>query len=155
MPALYKIFGYAGALPFLALAGLSFYFGSIEQEGVVTLITQAQVGYAAIILSFLGGVHWPFAVQPRGGRSQGLMYGKQMSNAVLPSIFGFMAVILSLTGMADIALLCCAGLFWLVYVIDSVFLNKSEFPDGYFTFRLIMTVIVSVSIAATYIGAYV
>lgn len=153
MNNLYKIFGYAGSVPFLVLAGLSYYFPQ-SQEEVLLFVVQAQVGYAAIILSFLGGIHWPFALQPRGKRSQGKVYGKQMSNAMLPSIFGFMIVILSLSGMADIALLCCVGLFWLVYVIDQIFLSKSDFPDGYFSFRRNITLIVSIALIATYLGAY-
>jgi len=154
MNNLYKIFGYAGAVPFLVLAGLAFYFPQSQGE-VLDFVAQAQVGYAAIILSFLGGVHWPFSLQPRGKRSQGAVYGKQMSNAMLPSIFGFMALILALSGMADIALFCCVGLFWLIYVIDQIFLSKSDFPEGYFTFRLNITLIVTISLLATYLGAYV
>jgi len=153
MNTLYKKFGYAGAVPFLVLAGLAFYFSPV-QGAVLDFIAQAQVAYAAIILSFLGGIHWPFAIQPRGGRSRGAMFGKQLSNSMLPSIFGFMVVILSLTGMADIALLCCAGLFWMVYVIDHIFLSASEFPDGYFVFRRNITLIVTIALIATYLGVY-
>ena len=153
MNNLFKIFGYAGAVPFLVLAGLAFYFPS-SQEEVLNFVAQAQVGYAAIILSFLGGIHWPFSLQPRGKRSQGKMYGKQMSNAMLPSIFGFMALILALSGMEDIALFCCVGLFWMVYVIDQIFLSKSDFPEGYFAFRLNITLIVTIALLATYLGAY-
>jgi len=153
MNNLYKIFGYAGAVPFLVLAGLAFYFPQSQSE-VLDFVAQAQVGYAAIILSFLGGVHWPFSLQPRGKRSKGSVYGKQMSNAMLPSIFGFMALILALSGMEPIALFCCVGLFWLTYVIDQIFLSKSDFPDGYFTFRLNITLIVTIALLATYLGAY-
>ena len=153
MNNLYKLFGYAGAVPFLVLAGLAFYFTDAPEE-VLIFVVQAQVGYAAIILSFLGGIHWPFSLQPRGKRSQGKMYGKQMSNAMLPSIFGFMALILALSGMADIALFCCVGLFWMVYVIDQIFLSQSDFPEGYSAFRLNITLIVTIALLATYLGVY-
>ncbi len=152
---LYKIFGYAGAMPFLLLSGLACYFDVLKVTDVATLIVQILVAYAAIILSFLGGIHWPFAIQPRGARSQGKLFGRQLSNSMLPSIFGFMAVILSLSGMADIALLCCAGLFWMVYIIDQTFLSKADFPEGYFAFRRNITAIVTIALLATYLAVFV
>ncbi|MDX1347593.1 MAG: DUF3429 domain-containing protein [Thiomicrorhabdus chilensis] len=53
---LYKILGYAGLIPFLALAGLS-HVALFEWEAQLVLLS-----YAAMIFSFLGGVLWGASV---------------------------------------------------------------------------------------------
>ncbi|MCC3246965.1 DUF3429 domain-containing protein [Methylocystis sp. WRRC1] len=58
VPPAAKSLGYAGALPFLAGALLALpVFGVLRPFGLTLLL-----GYGAIILSFMGGVHWGVAM---------------------------------------------------------------------------------------------
>ena len=58
-----KWLGYAGALPFLVLSGSLFWAGDgISDIFLPSQISFALLSYGAIILSFLGGLHWGRAV---------------------------------------------------------------------------------------------
>ena len=73
------LLGYAGVIPFAALAALSalgFEFaGRDALSGFVT--------YGAVILSFLGGIRWGAAAASGNGRPVGLGF------SVLPSLWAF------------------------------------------------------------------
>ena len=51
--------GYAGLLPFVAGAGLVW----LVRPEVHPYVALALSGYAAVILSFLGGIHWGLAMR--------------------------------------------------------------------------------------------
>jgi hypothetical protein len=73
------LLGYAGIIPFAALAAL--YVIGFEIAGRDTL--SGFVTYGAVILSFLGGIRWGSAVAAGNGRSAGLGF------SVLPSLWAF------------------------------------------------------------------
>ena len=129
----YQILGYAGALPFLGLAILSFVLNDSR-------IASVQIGYAAIIASFLGGLHWPFAVKT------GCPF--YLSIIMLPSIIGLGCVILGLF-MPTPALLIMAILFIGLSLFDKKYLKPEDWPQNYSHFRLKITVIVSTLLIIT------
>lgn len=51
---LVKQLGYAGLLPFACLAGLLW----LVRADLMSFVAVALTGYAAVIASFLGGIHW-------------------------------------------------------------------------------------------------
>lgn len=57
--------GYAGLIPFVAAAGLSWY------PPLSAVASAALLAYAAVILAFLGAVHWGVALHAGRGRSSG------------------------------------------------------------------------------------
>ena len=62
-PSTAKWLGYAGALPFLGLGAALFGAGDgISDIFLPSQISFALLSYGAIILSFLGGLHWGRAV---------------------------------------------------------------------------------------------
>ena len=71
--------GYAGLIPFV---GLAFQF---EDETSVS----AFMSYAAVILSFLGGIHWGVAM-----RDHRLASNTVLAVSMLPSLFAWLAVLL-------------------------------------------------------------
>ncbi|KFZ31432.1 hypothetical protein IDSA_01570 [Pseudidiomarina salinarum] len=97
--------GYLGLLPFLALAmgGLLDIYG----EQAITLFIQ----YSAIILGFLGGVHWGMAMRTGEAESRRLGWG------VVPALIGFTALVLSywLSELVILSILALMHLFWLNY----------------------------------------
>ncbi len=76
-----RILGWSGILP-LVLANLAFFKG----YGIVA----ATLGnlYAAIILSFLGAIHWGLALDREGQREAPML----LLWSVIPALWGFMAL---------------------------------------------------------------
>lgn len=62
-PPLALALGYAGLLPFLAGALLTW----IVRPDAHPYVTDALAKYAALIATFLGGMHWGLVLRPAGG----------------------------------------------------------------------------------------
>jgi len=95
--------GYAGVAPFAAgVLGIAFLEGPAGEFAL-----RAVVAYGAVILSFVGAVHWGLVLaRPAAGTPQRLLA------AVLPSVAGWAALLLP--GRPALTLLVVAfGAFWL------------------------------------------
>jgi hypothetical protein len=97
--------------------------------------------YSLLIASFLGGVHWPIALQKGNVR--------QLYLAMLPTLISFA---LSAAGLWVSPVFIFAGfilLFWGLYAMDHLFLREEFLPfAGYLRFRLVLTSVVTLSLAA-------
>ncbi|MGB5260772.1 MAG: DUF3429 domain-containing protein [Gammaproteobacteria bacterium] len=78
--------GYAGLLPFVALAALVW----VTDGDLQTQARAALIAYGAVIISFLGAWHW-YAAIVHGGASATLA---KMSFAVSPALLGWLAMLL-------------------------------------------------------------
>ena len=110
----------------------------IDDAQIAHIATFTQLSYAAMILSFLGGVHWGQAMQRNNAA--------QMAFAMLPSVASLFIILYALMADTNIALATMAILFWVIYAGDQKLIPKDLVPTGYFTFRLILTAIVSISL---------
>jgi hypothetical protein len=93
--------GYAGLIPFVVGALLLF----LVHEDVLALVAIALTSYAAVIASFLGGIHWGLALRENHGhRTFQLVWG------VVPSLLAWIAVIMpayaGLPVLAVVLVLC-------------------------------------------------
>jgi hypothetical protein len=136
-------------LPFFGLALLAWLpdTATVGRIAASPLAQFALVGYAAVILSFLGAVHWGFALstpsiaQPL--RRQLLVWG------VMPSLLGWLALMMLFAGVAA----------WLVFtfliadlllarVMDGALLRQHPArPDGYLELRTRLTAGASLALA--------
>ena len=123
-PSTAKWLGYAGALPFLGLSAALFWAG----DGILDIFLPSQLSFAllsygAIILSFLGGLHWGRAVTCPEDR------------LILPARMALIwSVSLSLTGWSALFL----PLFWAAAILlvgfaaaltaDLIWLKKGYWP---------------------------
>ena len=90
MPAAVGWLGYAGLLPFLGLALACWLGGDWAARA-----QQAQLGYGAVILSFVGALHWGLAMSAPGldaGARNGLY-----AWSVVPSLLAWLALLLPAT----------------------------------------------------------
>lgn len=95
--------GYAGLLPFVAcVLGIAVLDGEPRQFAV-----RALVAYGAVILSFLGAVHWGLLLRATQARVQ-----RQLVVGVLPSLAAWAALLLQ-DRHALAALAVAFGVFWL------------------------------------------
>jgi hypothetical protein len=78
--------GAAGLLPFV-LCTTALFFSDAHREAMVWRVL---IGYGAIILSFVGALHWAFAMRATNGadRRSWLLYGW----SVIPALIGWIAL---------------------------------------------------------------
>jgi glutaredoxin len=98
--------GYLGALPFIACALLALFADSGAQDAAL----QALLGYAAVILSFVGALHWTRGLQA-GVAAMGT---RLLLVSVLPALLGWIALMLP---WPEAGLLMAVG-FTVMYLFD-------------------------------------
>ena len=124
IPFTAKWLGYAGALPFFGLSAALFGTGDgISDIFLPSQISFALLSYGAIILSFLGGLHWGRAVTCSEDR---LIFPARMALiwSVSLSLTGWFALFLPLFWAAVILL---AG-FAAALTADLIWLKKGYWP---------------------------
>lgn len=122
------VFGLAGLIPFIGLA-VTAAIGP-EQWRTVSQILLSQ--YGALILSFVGALHWGYAVQQeaRGGEAW-LRYGY----SVAPALWAWFALQFPLVigmQMLGLALMVCL-------VVDLALLKRVNLPLWFTRLRVILT----------------
>jgi hypothetical protein len=85
-PALARQLGYAGLIPFVLGAGLVWFVRADAHP----YVTQGLASYAAVIVSFLGGVHWGLAMpmQAPAGAPRSFRW------AMVPPLVSWLAVLM-------------------------------------------------------------
>ena len=116
------LLGLAGLLPFIAGCVLAWSSSAVWQ---VTAINGFSY-YSAVILSFLGGVHWGSALQtPRTGNRRRLLL------AMVPSLIAWPALMLDVVAGLWVLLIG----FILIGGYDLSRDGREGFPDWYFKLR--------------------
>jgi hypothetical protein len=138
------LLGNFGLLPFFALALASWMpLAAVPAR----LIELAFVGYAAVILSFLGAVHWGMAMlTPQLNKQQAW---NVLGWGVLPALLGWLALLLAMAGVRFwIVCLALAADFLLCRLMDAGLLRLyPQAPGWYGALRARLTVGVLVAIA--------
>ncbi len=136
VPAPARWLGLAGLIPFLACAiAVWSGVGWIQAEGL-----GLQLGYAAVIVTFLGGVHWGRALAPGAGPGwPGLIW------SVTPSLIAWLALRMYPTS----GLLVLMAAFVLAFWIDRRAVKIGLFPEWYLALRQVLTLGAMLCLAAT------
>jgi len=134
-PAL--VLGLAGLLPFLATALAAW----LVDDRLFTFAVNLQIAYGAIILSFLGAVHWGLALaQDDAGN------WRRLGLSVLPALAGWLALMIAL----PFGLLLLALGFAAVFFADLRTVAAGRAPAWYKALRKALTIVVLLSLAASY-----
>jgi len=130
--------GFGGLTPFVALA-LAAMIDTAHAERWADGVT----AYGAVILSFVGALHWAFAMcaQPMTTPQQWRLMGW----SVVPALGAWLALLLPQT--VGLYLLC--ALFIAHYVRDCYIVRLIELPAWYLRLRTPLTIGVVVSLATT------
>ncbi len=96
--------GYAGLLPFVLGAALIW----IVRPDARIHVSTALSAYAAVILSFLGGIHWGFGIRAAADQSARFVW------AVVPSLLAWIAVLMP----ADAGLVIHGVMLVVCYLVD-------------------------------------
>lgn len=111
MPKVAWLLGYGGVIPFAGLTFLTVL--PLEIPGVTgQMISMLLLAYAAIIISFIGAVHWGIALMLGDKDRQSLL----MYYSVIPALSAWLMLLLPL----KFALFSLAGLVVIAYFMDRV-----------------------------------
>jgi hypothetical protein len=121
----FRLLGYAGLLPFAAAAALAL-LGPLPWRG---LALAALAAYGAVILSFLGAVHWGLAL--RASSEEAPAAWPRLALGVLPALIGWVALMLPVRpGLALLA----AGVL-AVAVVETAAARRGLLPKDYLELR--------------------
>lgn len=134
--------GGLGVVPFVLLAAtLPFIAGETKQT-----VAHALVAYGAIILSFLGGVHWGLAIgASQGQRAQGARLPKRLGISVIPSLVAWAAMLIPVLPGLMLLTAATALMLWL----DILASRRGDAPPWYPRLRIPLTCAVTVSLLAS------
>ncbi len=138
LPTLAVLLGLAGLLPFVACGVLA--LTPSGDRGA-----QALVAYGAVILAFLGGVHWGFALLEPSGHGE----RARLSLGVLPSLVGWVALLLSIAVNASAGLGLLLIGFIATTIVEARGVAAGLTPSGYMRLRyglsgVVATVLITV-----------
>jgi hypothetical protein len=132
---------YAGALPFVACAVILLFGPAMGLGGFRQFASQAITTYAAIIVSFLGGIQWGVALssheqQPQTAKSLWLL-------SVVPSLLAWAMLFLPNGSSRIIVAVFLVGFVW---VIDALLHLQQVIPTWFFRLRSVVSAVVMVSL---------
>lgn len=130
---------FAGAIPFIA-GSAALWLAPHQYRAFATHVLSA---YAAVILSFLGGIQWGLALNllgsaPKSARNIFLL-------SVVPSLLAWAMLLLP---EPKTRILLAIFLFAFVWVIDALLNVQKLIPPWFFKLRSIISAIVIVSLAS-------
>lgn len=131
--------GGTGAIPFVVLSVAAVF----TSGGVQAQLANALVLYGAVILSFLGGVHWGLAMAEGGDSPAPSVAPGWLVLSVVPSLLGWGAVLLP--NLTASALVLAAG-FVAMLAIDVRAAGRLQVPAWYPKLRWPLTVTVALSL---------
>ncbi|TLD21662.1 hypothetical protein E2P81_ATG08250 [Venturia nashicola] len=153
--------GLAGVLPYLATSvatigvaqemnvaheqGMGYVLTAEQAEHLLHILEPLQVGYGAVIISFLGAIHWGLEWANYGGKPAGMR--RYMIGVLAP------AVAWPTTLMpVEYALITQFLAFTSLYYADTRASRRGLAPPWYGTYRFVLTFIVGASIVVSLIG---
>lgn len=136
-PKLALLLGYAGLVPFVSGA-LGIW---ITPEGWRVMVLTALLDYAAVILAFMGAIHWGLAMRAENASEPAQL---QLGLSVVPPLLGWLAIS---SGMPiSLALPLCLLAFGGLYAADLRAVNLGLAPQWYPSLRRPLTIVVCLSL---------
>lgn len=145
-PRLAILLGYAGLIPFISGAiGIW-----ITPPAWRTDVLMALLHYAAVILAFMGAIHWGLAM---ARERQDDAAHRQLGLSVLPALLGWLAISSGLPALLALALLISG--FIGLYLADVHAVKLELAPRWYSALRKPLTAVVLISLLAAWVGVLV
>ncbi len=141
LPALAILLGILGLIPFIVcgLGGVTLRW----QESAPQLLA-ALTAYGAVILGFLGGVHWGFALGDEAGRGE----RPRLVLGVVPPLIGWVALLVQLVAPIEAGIAVLIAGYIGAGVLDASLRRQGFVPSGYLALRWGLTAAV-VALLAT------
>lgn len=136
------IFGLAGLAPFLFHAMFAWVSPVTEVAGVF----RSQIHYTAVVLSFIGAVHWGVVL---AGATEGSGTVLRLGWGVLPSIFAWVVSLYA----APTALALLSAALVVALVVDLVLYRGGGAPRWWLSLRIVLTAVAAACVALTWLAA--
>jgi Protein of unknown function (DUF3429) len=138
LPLTAILLGVAGLIPFIGcgIAALGVDEASAQQ------MLWALIAYGAVVLSFLGGVHWGFALEPQGGEQSGRTERWRLLFGALPALVGWVALLIPLALPSWIGLVILIAGFLGTALVESQAARRGLLQPRYMLLRWGLTVVV-------------
>jgi len=133
----------AGAVPFVCLSVAV----SMHIFPNTKAVSEVLLTYAAVIISFMGGIHWGIAVIRYADNRR--IANFLIAESVWPSLVAWGVLFKEDTFTQ---LLVLTLLYTFVWTIDSLLYSNDMIPQWFFNLRCIITPIVVVSLYVAYFG---
>ncbi len=147
LPLLAIILGLGGLIPFVCITAAILFFPA---NVPVPRLVVALVDYGAVILSFLGAVHWGLALagDPIGVPGQPAAMRARLGLGVLPALAGWAALLVALVGRPLPALFLLLLGFALTSLAETRAGRLGLMPPGYLSLRTLLTAVVMLCLFA-------
>ncbi len=160
LPMLAVLLGLGGLIPLLACGA-----GAVALQGDwATRSLLALLGYGACVLSFLGAVHWGFAlggpalapgspVQVTVVQPASVLHAR-LGLGVLGALIGWVALLIAFLGLPSIALSVLAAGFAATIIAEAQANRRGLLPPGYIWLRWLLSIVaivVLVSVALAHV----
>jgi hypothetical protein len=141
LPPLAILLGAAGLIPFLVLG-----LGAVGADPVRSLYAaEGLVGYGAVIMAFLGGVHWGFTLGEHDTLAGGVpvrLVRARLALGVVPSLVGWAAILCGIIGHPVVSLIILIAGFIAILVMEFRAEKRDLLPGDYLALRTVLTGIV-------------
>ncbi len=137
LPTVAMLLGIAGLIPFIACGLGALSLGPDDNRYALLALTS----YGAVILSFLGGVHWGFGLDAAGAPPAAVQRGRFLLG-VVPALIGWAALLVEFVGLAYGGLLVLAAGFIATTVIEARASREGWMPRSYMGLRWVLSVVV-------------
>jgi hypothetical protein len=143
LPSTVAYLGYGGLIPFVLLAAAVLVGG--DYAG---FCSHALFSYGAVILSFVGALHWAFAMlsAPLSDRDRNATWGW----SVVPALLAWLALLVT-PAAAGLVLI---GGFLAQYIQDRRLASRTPLPAWYLPLRLRLTTVACACLAAGAFAAH-
>jgi Protein of unknown function (DUF3429) len=129
-----RCLGFGGLVPFVGLAAELW----VARPGAWPLASLALLAYGAVIVSFLGAIHWGLVMREAPAQPlPSLVWG------VVPSLLGWVAVLLAHAH----GLVLIAALLWICFAVDRAVYPRYQL-QAWLPMRLQLTLVASLSCVA-------
>lgn len=127
IPLSAAVLGWAGVLPFAGLSAVVHF----DFNGLGASCEPLLIAYGAVILSFMGGVHWGLAMQESMVNDSNIQ-SSHLALSVVPALVGWLAIIVT----TPTALVMLALAFLVLLIVDMVWASGRCAPAWYGRLRL-------------------
>jgi hypothetical protein len=146
IPAIAYVLGLAGAIPFILCAVAASSVGPRADTGLLALL-----GYGAVILSFVGAVHWGFALshmtsEPVSPTLRQPSIAIRLAVSTLPALIGWTAILTALLALPQIGLVVLITGFIATVATEARWSRADLLPTGYMALRWLLSAIVVTSL---------
>ena len=135
MPALAILLSVLGLIPFI-VCGL----GAVGPDpATADRMLAALIGFAAVTLAFVGGIHWGFELQAR--RADAAIHRARLGLGVVPPLVGWIALLLPLVVAPWVALVVLIAAYIGTALVEQEAARRDLLPVRYMWLRWGFTVV--------------